>query len=126
MTYLGNKVRMAVGNVHVQIGFSVERLATDATSPKVDPIVKLGQLLRLERIVGEMERTLIRHLDLEFFEYRPPHRLKHSTDNKRAFSGAVPLSQWTEQSWEKRRTWHKDRNINGHNLFFLRKNEKLM
>ena len=82
MTYLGNKVRMAVGNVHVQIGFSVKRLATDATSPKVDPIVKFGQFLGAEHIAGEMERALIWHFHIELLEDRPPNCLNEMTDNR--------------------------------------------
>ena len=70
----------------VQIGLAVKRLATKATSPKVGPIVKLGQFLNLEHIVGEMEWTLLRHLLLELVEHGLPNGLDEVTDNRRVLS----------------------------------------
>ena len=42
---------MLVSHVHIQIRFSVKGLATEATGPKVDPIVKLGQFLQKRSMV---------------------------------------------------------------------------
>ena len=42
---------MLVSHVHIQIRFSVKGFATEATSPKVDPIVKLGQFLQKRNMV---------------------------------------------------------------------------
>ena len=73
---------MFAGHVHIQIRFSVERFATKATSPKVDPIMKFGQFLGAEHIAGEMEGTLIWHFHIELLEDRPPNCLNEMTDNR--------------------------------------------
>ena len=69
----------------------------------------------LEYIVGKMERALVRHLDLELLEDRPPDCLYKMTDNRRAFAGAIGL-RGTQKTRHWRLTWHKDHNVDDRNL----------
>ena len=63
---------MLICHVEIEIRFSVKGFAANATSPKVDTILKLAQFLHFEHIVGEVQGTLLWHFFRVFFEHGSP------------------------------------------------------